>query len=65
MACLLCSQWSPKQSGQMARHGFALCLLGPRWEFLPPQHTCPRFSPASEEIQAARKVWNERRTQPK
>lgn len=41
----------------MSKHRMALCSLGTRWVFYPPQHTCGKHKPAAPEIQAARVVW--------
>ncbi len=57
MTCQTCLNWSPKQSGQMARYGFAICLKGKRWTYLPPQHTCQQHKPAAEDVVNARVVW--------
>ena len=40
MTCATCSHWNPKASGPMSRHRMALCNLGTRWTFYPPQHNC-------------------------
>lgn len=57
MTCSTCTQWKPKDSGAMAKHGLCICALGPRWQFLPPQHTCPKHKPVAADVQAARVVW--------
>lgn len=44
----------------MAKHGLCLCALGPRWTFLPPQHTCQKHKPVPPEMEAARVKWLER-----
>jgi hypothetical protein len=57
MTCLTCAHWKPKDSGPMARQGYALCALGPRWTFLSLHHTCAKRLPASPEVTAARQKW--------
>ncbi len=57
MTCQTCLNWSPKQSGQMARYGLAICLKGKRWTYLPPQHTCNQHKAAAEDVVNARVVW--------
>jgi hypothetical protein len=41
----------------MARYGFAVCQAGPKWQYLTPQHTCPKHTPATPEVTAARRKW--------
>lgn len=57
MTCSTCLHWSPKQSGQMAKHRMAICLKGPRYVFLPPQQTCGKHQPVAEDVAAARVLW--------
>ena len=57
MTCQTCLNWSPKQSGQMARYGLAICLKGKRWTYLPPQATCNQHKAAAEDVVNARVVW--------
>jgi hypothetical protein len=45
----------------MAKHGFAMCLLGARWTFLSPTHDCQQHQAAGPEIVAARVKWDESR----
>jgi len=58
--CATCTHWSPKKSGPMAKHSFALCALGKPWKFLPPQHTCERHKTASDAVVSARVAWLEK-----
>jgi hypothetical protein len=44
----------------MARQGYAICALGPRWTFLSLHHTCEKRQPASPELTAAREKWAKR-----
>lgn len=55
--CHTCQHWQPRQSGQLAKHGFALCAKGPRWQFLPPQHRCDKHHPAAPAVATARAKW--------
>ena len=55
--CQTCAHWQPKASGPMAKHGLALCGMGNRWTFFPPQHTCPKHKQAAPEIVQGRATW--------
>ena len=57
MTCATCHHWNPKASGQMSRHRMALCNLGTRWTFYPPQHTCKKHKQAAPEIVHGRATW--------
>lgn len=57
MTCQTCTHWQPKASTTMAKHGMAICALGTRWTYFPPQHTCHGHKPAAEDVQAARVKW--------
>jgi hypothetical protein len=46
-----------KQSGELAKHGFAICLKQERHRFFPPQNTCGKFSQAEEKVVEARKNY--------
>jgi hypothetical protein len=59
--CLTCSNWRPKDSGAIARHGFAMCSHEARWTYFPLTHGCVRHQAASAEVTEARIKWNERR----
>jgi hypothetical protein len=59
--CLTCAHWRPKDSGSMARHGFAICSHEARWTFFALTHTCNRHQGAPEEVAQARIKWNDRR----
>lgn len=56
-SCSTCRYWTPGKSGEMAKHGFAVCALGPKWHFLSPTHTCQRHQQASPEVVAKRGKW--------
>lgn len=57
MKCATCQNWLPKESGGMAKHRMALCSLGTRWTFYPPQHTCGQHKQAKPEVVATRITW--------
>jgi len=57
MNCLNCENWSMKQSGELAKHGFAICLKQERHRFFPPQNTCGKFSQAEQKVVEARKNY--------
>ena len=57
MTCATCANWLPKESGGMSKHRMALCSLGTRWVFYPPQHTCPKHKQAAPEIVQGRATW--------
>ena len=57
MTCQNCQHWLPKESGQMAKHGFAICANKPRYVYWPPQHTCGKFAKADQKVVNARAVW--------
>jgi hypothetical protein len=59
--CLSCANWKPRESGAIAKHGFAVCSLGARWTFLALHHSCQQHQAASAEVTEARIKWNERR----
>ncbi len=56
-SCLTCLGWRLKESGAMARHGFARCAHDKAWSFFSLFHSCSRHEEASEEIVEARKRW--------
>ena len=41
----------------MAAQGFAICALGPRWQFNAPTHSCGKHESAPEEVIEARRAW--------
>ena len=41
----------------MAKVGYARCLLGPRWQFNAPKHSCAKHESASPEVIEARRPW--------
>jgi hypothetical protein len=55
--CATCKNWSPKDSGGMAKHRMAVCALGPKWRFYPPQRTCDKHAEAAPAVVQARAVW--------
>lgn len=55
--CATCKHWNPKKAGEMAKHKFAPCALGPNWAYKSPMHTCQRHIPASDAVSAARVLW--------
>lgn len=57
MTCQTCNNWKPKNTGQMARHGFAICGLQKRYTFFAPHHTCERHKQATKEVVDARAKW--------
>lgn len=58
--CATCKHWNPKKAGEMAKHRFAPCALGPNWAYKSPMHTCQRHIPASDAVSAARVLWLEK-----
>lgn len=64
MTCQQCIHWSPKKAGQMGRHGFGICEKGKTWEYLAPQHTCPKQKEAAQDVVNARAVWLSRLSNP-
>lgn len=62
MDCLTCTHWDAKRTApEIRRIGLAVCALGPRWQYLPPESGCARFTEAPAETAAARRQWKERR----
>ena len=57
MSCATCANWLPKESGGMSKHRMALCSLGTRWTFYPPQHTCGKHKQATPQVVTARVTW--------
>jgi len=57
MTCATCTNYQPKQSGDMAKVGFARCALGPRWQFRPPWFECVKHELATQEVISARSKW--------
>lgn len=57
MTCLACTHWQPRRAGDMAKHGYGLCAIGPAWQHLAPQHTCAKHKPAAESVTQARTQW--------
>jgi hypothetical protein len=58
--CATCKNWSPKESGGMAKHRMALCSRGPKWKFYPPQASCPKHDPAAADVVQSRMDWLEK-----
>lgn len=57
MTCKECTHWSPRNAGEMAKHGMAPCALGPMWKYFGPDHTCSKHIQAEPEVVAKRKAW--------
>lgn len=56
--CLTCQHWQPKQSGEMAKHGYAVCAKGVPYEFLSANHpACPKLEPVPDKVLADRQAW--------
>jgi hypothetical protein len=47
--CQTCTQWVLENT---PLPGMAPCKLGKPWTFFPPQHTCPRHTPATAQMVA-------------
>jgi hypothetical protein len=61
MPCLTCKHWDQKSTpAEMRRLQLVTCALGPRWEYLPPHATCPRFTLAPPDVVEKRVAWKER-----
>jgi hypothetical protein len=61
MPCLTCKHWNAKVTPrEMRALQLVTCDRGPRWEYLPPHATCPRFTLAPPDVVAARLKWKER-----
>lgn len=60
MTCLTCHHYKPQESRAMAKVGFAICALGPRWQFNAPTHTCEKHKAAPADVIAARRPWAEK-----
>lgn len=57
MTCATCASWQLKDSS-MARHGFAPCAHGPRWESLPDcVPACKKHSQLDAAKTKARTAW--------
>ena len=57
MTCITCKHWTPKKAGEMAKHRFAPCALGPTWAYKSPHHTCQKHAQAAPETVEARVIW--------
>lgn len=61
MPCIDCQNWRPKgptkDARDMARAGFAICILGKPWKYLSAENTCERHKPMDEKQATARKDW--------
>lgn len=62
-SCLTCVHWQPKQSGPIARHGYAICAHMPKWTFFAPSETCERHKSAAPEVIEARLKWEAKRNE--
>lgn len=57
MTCSTCAAWQLKDS-PLARHGFAPCANGPRYELLPDQApACAKHAPLDADKIKARLAW--------
>jgi hypothetical protein len=54
---MTCQHYKPKESRAMAAQGFAICALGPRWQFNAPTHSCDKHERAPAEVIEARRAW--------
>lgn len=58
MACITCQHWQPKKSGEMARHGFAICAKGKPWTLHAPSHSaCKKLEPVTDKVLQDRQSW--------
>ena len=57
MSCLTCRNYAPKESGAMAKQGYAICKLQPKWTYFAPTHSCSKHEPAPPEVIEARRKW--------
>lgn len=55
--CATCQHWTPKSSGDMAKHLMCRCAKGPAWQYLPPHHACPRHTAVAPDVGSARAAW--------
>lgn len=53
--CTNCTNWRLKEAGRMAKQGFGLCAIGPRWTYV--AKGCDKSKPAKPEVVAARMAW--------
>ena len=58
--CSTCKNWAPKNDKPMARFRLAACLLGPIWQYKPPQGTCQSYKPAGADVIEQRRAWLEK-----
>jgi hypothetical protein len=60
-SCLSCSNWKPRDVGEVQRRmaavRMAICSLGPRWVFHAPTFSCERHAPAEADVCEARRIW--------
>ena len=47
----------PEKAGELAKHRFAPCALGPTWAYKSPHHTCQKHAQAAPETVEARVIW--------
>lgn len=55
--CATCKHWSPKSSGEMAKHLLCRCAIGPAWRYWPPQGKCSSHLAATPKVVADRQAW--------
>lgn len=56
-----CIDWSMKKAGQLGRSGFGKCSHDPAGKFRSPSNTCPRYTPAGQEVIEQRVKFLERK----
>jgi hypothetical protein len=54
--CGTCTHWQFQAIRDMGKEGFGCCALGPRWEWLPPAHTCKKHKQAHPQVLVARRA---------
>lgn len=61
MTCATRTHWQPRQSGEMAKHRFAVCDLREKWRLFPPAHSCERYTQADAQVVQVRDKWLQRK----
>lgn len=62
--CATCKHWNQKKAGEMAKHRFAPCALGPNWAYKSPMHTCHKHKDAAPEIVQGMVTWLAKQSSP-
>lgn len=58
MTCLTCQHWQPKKSGEMAKHGYAICDKSEPYKFFAPSHAaCQKLEPVPDKALKDRQGW--------